>query len=231
MARLVLRALHDTGAEPVPLVPQPWHLPNESGCLLSHLDRILDDGTDRDRWLTSRLDVIGASDAAKLAKAASVDKYLADKLASRSFTGNAYTDSGNRWEPMMLAWAGIPGNKALIHSPGEKGFAATPDGIGRSLAECKAKHMKVVFGPTLGEYRQLAWQFLCLPEFDETEFIWVELDAGGEIRPGRNGEPCSVTIRRGDKKIVDLTRQITPIATDLLARLRAAREFERELLA
>jgi len=194
---------------------------------MGYLDRILDDGTDRDRWLTSRFDVVGASDAAKLAKAASVDKYLADKLAARSFTGNSYTESGNRWEPMMLAWAGIPGNKALIHSPEEKGFAATPDGIGRTLAECKAKHMKVVFGPSLGEWRQLAWQFLCLPEFDETEFIWVELDAGGEIRGDLKGEPKHLTVKRSDPKIVDLTRQITPIATDLLARLRVARSYER----
>jgi hypothetical protein len=195
---------------------------------MGYRDRILDDGTDRDRWLTAREDVIGASDAAKLAKPESVHLYLASKLERTGFTGNSYTDSGNRWEPMMLAWAGIPGNQALIHSPDEVGFAATPDGItadGTLMAECKAKHGKVVFGPTLGEFRQLAWQFLCVPEAERIEFIWAEI-MHDELR---GDEPKSLAIHRGDPKIVDLTRQILPIATDLLARLRLARQFEKEL--
>ncbi|WP_167131954.1 hypothetical protein [Paramicrobacterium chengjingii] len=196
---------------------------------MSWADRILDDGTDRDRWLRSRLPVIGASDAAKLSKPESVDKYLAAKLAPRTFYGNAATESGHRWEPMMLAWAGIPENKALIHSPAEKGFAATPDGAGETVgAECKAKHGRVVAGPSLGEFRQLAWQFVCVPEFESIEFIWVEL-IDGDIRPGLNGEPKSLTVTRDHEKIRELTPLILPIATDLLARLRAALEFKKEL--
>lgn len=186
--------------------------------------------------MAARLSVIGASDAAKLAKPGSVGKYLAAKLADHAFTGNAFTDSGHRWEPLMLAWAGIPGNKALIHSPGEKGFASTPDGInllsdGSAIgAECKAKHGKIVAGPTLGEWRQLAWQFLTVPEFEQIEFIWVEL-VNGDIRAELAGEPKSLTVRRGDRMIVELTARIVPIATDLLARLRAARQFEKEMNA
>lgn len=203
---------------------------------MSYLDRILDDGTDRDRWLALHDTTITASTVAKFAKLQSVPLYLADMLKSRIFTGNSYTESGNRWEPMMLAWAGIPPNKALIHSPQEKGFAATPDGInllpdGSAIgAECKAKHGKVVTGPSLGEWRQLAWQFLCVPEFEEIEFIWVEL-IDGEIRSGRDGEPRSLTIRPDHPKIVAATAQVLPIATELLPRLRAALEFERELQA
>ena len=200
---------------------------------MGYLDRILDDGSDRDRWLLARIPVIGASDAAKLAKVASVPLYLGAKLERRTFTGNSYTESGNRWEPMMLAWAGIPENKALIHSPQEKGFAATPDGVtttGNRLAECKAKHGKVVVGPDLGEWRQLSWQFLCVPEADELEFIWVEL-MDGDIRAGLNGEPKHLTVKRGDKKVQDTTAQILPSATDLLARLTAALEFEKEMNA
>lgn len=202
---------------------------------MSYLARILDDGTDRDRWLAARLPVIGAYDAAKLAKPGSVHLYLASKLERSKFNGNAYTESGNRWEPMMLAWAGIPGNKALIHSPTERGFAATPDGLDPSgrfrLAECKAKHMKVVTEPTLGEWRQLAWQLVCVPEAEETEFVWVELNQEGEIRADLNGEPKHLTIRRDHPKIRMLTEQILPIATDLLARLTVALEFEREMNA
>lgn len=197
-------------------------------------DRILDDGTNRERWLAARADgVIGASDAAKLAKIESVDKYLAQKLAPSSFNGNSYTASGNRWEPMMLAWAGIPGNVALIHSPAERGFAATPDGIdptGRfRLAECKAKHMKVVAGPTLGEWRQLAWQFVALPEAEVTEFVWVELDQDGELRTALRGEPKHLTVTRDSPQIRSITEQILPIATELLARLRVALAYKKEL--
>lgn len=200
---------------------------------MSHLERILSDGTDRDQWLQARHPVLGASDAAKFSKLESVPLYLAAKLSDGAFHGNHYTESGHRWEPMMLAWAGIPENKALIHAPGNRGFAATPDGISideTTGAECKAKHGKVVNGPSLGEWRQVAWQFLCLPEFERIEFIWVEL-IDGDIRAGLNGEPKHLTIRRDHPKILDLTAQILPIATDLLARLTAALEFERTLSA
>ena len=195
---------------------------------MGYLDRILDDGTDRDRWLAARLPVIGASDAAKLARAESVHLYLASKLESRGFHGNVYTESGNRWEPMMLAWAGIAPNKALIHSPAERGFAATPDGIapgGVRLAECKAKHGKVVLGPTAGEWRQIAWQFEVVPEADELEFIVAEI-MHDELR---GAEPKNWTIKRSDPKVQTTLATIRPIATDLLARLTAALEFERQL--
>lgn len=194
--------------------------------LSSWRNRILDDGTDRDHWLASRRSVIGASDAAGLSKPESIEKYLAAKLTPSTFSGNASTRSGHRWEPMMLAYAGIPENKALIHSPQERGFAATPDGVGDRLAECKAKHDKVVFGPSLGEWRQISWQFLCLPEFEVLEFIWVEL-VDGEIRG--DGIPKHLTIPRDHPKVVDLTARILPIATDLLARLTVALRYEREL--
>ena len=200
-------------------------------------DRIVNDGTNRESWLFDRHPRIGASDAAKLSKATSVDKYLAAKLASKTFHGNDFTESGHRWEPMMLAWAGIPENKALVHAPGNGGFAATPDGIaeihgGRSLrlAECKAKHGVIVNGPSLGEWRQLAWQLLCFPEAIEVQFIWAEL-LDGDIRPGCHGEPKSITVRRDDPKIREVTPLILPIATDLLARLTAALAFEREMNA
>jgi hypothetical protein len=198
-------------------------------------DRILDDGTDRERWLAARANgVIGASDAAKLAKLSSVPLYLAQKLSDRAFTGNSYTASGNEWEPDMLAWAGIPGNTALIHSPSEPGFASTPDGAQVTLsgargAECKAKHNKVVMGPTLGEWRQLGWQLETVPEFDEIEFIWAELvidrDTGGWIL--RGNEPKSLTIKRNNPKVQAELAKVRPIATELLRQLRAALEFER----
>lgn len=200
-------------------------------------ERIIVDGHDRDLWLDARRQVIGASDAAKFAKASSVDKYLAAKLAPSTFTGNAYTEQGHRWEPMMLAYAGIPQNVALIHSPDQPGFAATPDGLrvnadGRlTLAECKAKHGKVVDGPSTGEWRQLAWQFEVLPEADEIEFLWCELVKNDrdewDLRDAHHGIPHRIVITRDHPKIVAARALIVPIATDVLARLRVALTYER----
>ncbi len=192
-------------------------------------DRVLDDGTDRERWALTRHNVVGASDAKSLSKPESVDKYLLAKLKDDgAFHGNAYTAQGHRWEPMMLAWAGVNENVALIHSPDEVGFAATPDGVGDVIAECKAKHNRVVTGPTLPEKRQIAWQFLCLPEFDRLMWLWMEIDEHGEPF---HDEPKYVEFRRDDAELVNLTQLMLPIATDLLARLRAARAFEQELNA
>lgn len=199
---------------------------------MSWQERILDDGTDRESWLRARDPLLGASDAAKFARMESVDKYVAAKLAgSRSFHGNDFTASGNRWEPMMLAWAGITPNRALIHAPGERGFAATPDGAEETRgAECKAKHGVIVEGPSVGEWRQLAWQFVCVPEFESIEFIWVEL-IDGEIRNGADGEPRQLTVKRDDPRIVKALDQVLPIAREVLARLTAALQFEKEMNA
>ncbi len=200
-------------------------------------DRVIVDGSDRDLWLAARRQVIGAYDAKKLARPASVEKYLASKLAEKSFAGNAYTEEGHRWEPLMLAFAGIPQNSALIHSPAEPGHAATPDGLrvnpdGRlTLAECKARLGRITDGPEREEWRQLAWQFHVLPEADEIEFLWVELvqNERGEwdLRAGLHGIPRRLVVTRDHPKVVEALALILPIATDLLARLRVALTYER----
>ena len=194
--------------------------------LMTWRDRILDDGTDRERWAHTRRNVIGASDAKSLSKRKSVDLYLMAKLKDGHFHGTEATRQGHRWEPMMLAWADIDENRALIHSPSETGFAATPDGVGDVIAECKAKHNLVVTKPTLPEKRQIAWQFACLPEFDRLMWLWMEIDEKGEPF---HDEPKYIEFRRDDAELVTLTQLMLPIATDLLARLRAARAFEQEI--
>ena len=201
---------------------------------MNYMDRILHDGVDREAWKIARRPCVGASDAAKLAKESSVPSVLAAKLSRTEWNGNQFTEQGHRWEPMMLAWAGIRPNIALFHSPGERGFAATPDGAdGTTGAECKAKHNKVVTGPTLGEWRQIAFQFVVVPEFEEIEFIWQELvtDSTSGLWIPRADEPKNLTIPRNHPKIDDLTSKILPLATDLLDRLTRALEFEREMNA
>ncbi|WP_100813066.1 hypothetical protein [Microbacterium lacus] len=201
---------------------------------MSWRDRIIDAGDSRESWLRARYDIVGASDAKALARESSVESVLKSKLADRAWLGNAYTASGQRWEPMLLAWAGIPGNTALIHSEREPGHACTPDGIlelpnGRvGLAEVKAKHGIIVTGPTLAEWRQVAFQLYCFPEADWVEWVWGEILRNGELR---QGNPKSIRIERDHPKIVQIQLKLIPLADDLLFALRAARAFERELSA
>lgn len=193
-------------------------------------ERILNDGTDRESWLEARSGaVIGASDAAKFAKLTSVNSYVEAKLKPSTFAGNGSTQSGNRWEPMLLAWAGVPGNKALIHHPDEPGFAATPDGIRvfelgsagwLNLAEIKAKHNKIINGPTPAEFRQVAWQLFVIPEAEYVDWVWGELvEVNGEWEL-RDDSPKKVTFMRTDPRIIATQNEIVPIATAVLAEIR-----------
>lgn len=205
---------------------------------MSYRDRVLADGSDRDAWKVARFPVIGASDAKVLAKPSSVNLYLAAKLKREVFTGNAFTDNGYRWEPIVLGWAGYEHNQALYHAADEPGFAATPDGIRDlgggiiALAECKVKHVtlnKRVTKPTLGELRQIAWQFRVFPEALWIDWCWVEVDKDGDPDNLIDDEPRSIRFNRGDPTLTDLLSKIEPIAADLLSRLRAALAFEMEL--
>lgn len=204
---------------------------------MGYLDRVLNDGTDRDSWKQARYEVIGASDAKLLAKPESVHLYLKSKLTRDVFTGNVFTDNGYRWEPIILGWAGYEHNVALFHAPDERGFAATPDGIRAvdgivQLAEVKVKHVtldKRTKGPTLGEWRQLAWQFRVFPEAHCTDWCWGDVDKNGDGEDLIDDEPQLLRVYPDDPKIVDLQTRIEPIAQDLLSRLRAALAFEQEL--
>jgi hypothetical protein len=200
---------------------------------VSWWDRILDDGTNRERWLAARADcVIGASDAAGYVKPESEDKYVAAKLKPSNFGGNSYTEAGHEWEPRLLAAVGLPQSTYLIHSPAERGFAATPDSIettpgGIVLGEAKIKHNRIVNGPTPREFRQVAWQMFCAgwDEVAYTEFVWGEL-VDGELRM-KALEPKHLRIYPRD--VEHLLEPMIAIATPVLARLRAARDFAKEI--
>lgn len=198
-------------------------------------DRILNDGADRDAWLAARAGRIGASDAAGFAKPDSVDRYVLAKLkgSTRTFTGNSYTESGNFWEPMLLAWAGVTPNKAFIHAPGHTDHGATPDGLTEhpdgtiTLAEIKAKHGRIVTGPDPKEWRQMAWQLYCVPEAAGIVFVWGEI-VNGELR---EGNPQRLDIDRDHPKIVAALDLILPIAAEVSTRLRYALQAEKELIS
>lgn len=193
-------------------------------------DRILDDGTDREAWERHRYDVIGASDVKSFARIESAPAYFRSKIAARSFHGNAYTERGHEFEPVLIAATGVPPSSALIHAPGESGFAATPDGVAfdaGELAEAKLRHGKIASGPSMGEWRQLAWQFYCVPEAVRVRFV------EGEVLPSPSGwrlrrEPQVMTIERDDPRIAEAIAQVLPIARVVLPLVVAHREMERE---
>lgn len=194
-------------------------------------DRILDDGRDRGKWLLSRSPVIGASDVKKYAKRESVPLYLADKISDNHFQGNEYTDSGNKFESMILAYLGVQPNKALIHAPGNMGFAATPDGLDDVLAEVKVRHGKIKPNPDVGEWRQLAWQLLCVPEVEVVKFgtLTVMRDAQGVWQPRATDPFSELVVDRDHPKIIAATALIVPIAEEVLAALGAARQAMKEV--
>lgn len=193
-------------------------------------DRILDDGADRGVWERARWAVIGASDVKTFARPESVPTYFRAKIGARSFTGNAYTARGHEWEPELIAATGVPSSAALIHAPDERGFAATPDGItpdGGLLAEAKLRHNQIASGPTVGEWRQLAWQLACVPEAEGVRFVEGEL-VSSQLGWRLRREPQVIDIARDDPRITNAIGVVLPIAREVLALVRAHLELERE---
>lgn len=197
---------------------------------LALLGRTLADSADRESWLNVHGKVIGSSTAGKFAKATSVETYVRQILEPRTFNGNAATESGNRWEPMLLAWAGAEPNSLFIHHPDNERFGATVDGTKRVgdefvIVETKAKHNRVITGPTPYEVRQLAWQLHCIPEADGAEWVWGELiQRDGEWVLRR--DPQTLVFHRDHPLIVAATSLIVPIAHDVLAALAAVPTLE-----
>jgi len=104
-----------------------------------------------------------------------------------------------------------------------------PDGS-LVLAEIKTKHERIVAGPTPAEFRQLVWQLFVLPEATELRWCWGELikvptDEGFRWELRRDS-PKALTFYRDDPKIVAAQAQIVPIATRVLAAVRAVRGEE-----
>jgi hypothetical protein len=196
---------------------------------LATLDRTLADSADRDSWLQVHDRVIGSSTAGKFAKPGSVETYVRQILAPRTFSGNETTRSGNDWEPALLAAVGARPNSLFIHHPDNNRFGATIDGTkpvgdGFSIVETKTKHNQVVTGPTPYEVRQLAWQMFCVPEAVDAEWVWGEVvrDSASPVGWRLRRPPQIITFRRDDPQMVAATELIVPIAHAVLAALDAA---------
>ncbi|KSU52865.1 hypothetical protein [Microbacterium enclense] len=199
---------------------------------LAVLERTLGDTADRDSWAHVHEQTIGSYAASSFAKPTSVETYVRQIIAPREFRGNAATESGVRWEPMLLAWAGAEPNTLFVHHPEHRGFGATVDGTipgdPFAIVETKAKHNRIIDGPTPREVRQMAWQLFCIPEASECRFVWGELVTG----PSEDGgwrlrrDPQTLIFPREHPAIVTATALIVPIAHEVLAGVRAARKAE-----
>lgn len=196
---------------------------------LAALGRTLADSADRDSWLAVHDKVIGSSAAGKFAKASSVETYVRQILEPRTFSGNESTRSGNDWEPALLGAVGARPNSLFIHHPENRRFGATIDGTkavdgGFSIVETKAKHNKIVTGPTPYEVRQLAWQLCCIPEAAHAEWVWGEFVRDNTSPVGwRLRRPVqSIVFTRDQPQIVAATELIVPIAHRVIAALDAA---------
>lgn len=200
---------------------------------LATLDRTLADTADRDSWLQVHERVIGSSTAGKFAKRSSVETYVRQILAPRTFSGNGSTERGNLWEPALLAAAGASPNSLFIHHPDQPRFGATVDGTkqtadGFAIVETKTKHMRVVSGPTPYEMRQLAWQLFCIPEAVLAEWWWGEIVEDPQSPDGwrLRRPPQHLVFERDHPAITLATDLIVPIAHDVIAALDAAKLAE-----
>lgn len=193
------------------------------------LNRTLADSADRESWLDVHGKVIGSSTAGKFAKASSVETYVRQILAPRTFSGNESTASGNDWEPALLGAVHARPNSLFIHHPDNPRFGATIDGTkpvgnGFAIVETKTKHNKIVDGPTPYELRQLAWQWFVVPEAVHAEWVWGELvrDPASPVGWRLRRPPQVIVFHRDDPRIVAATSLIVPIAHAVLAALDAA---------
>lgn len=196
---------------------------------MSWRERIVVSGEDRSEWLRARAPYIGASDMKMFANPNSLEKYVAAKIRPKSFFGNETTQSGHRWEPMILAYLGVPENKAFVHSPTHERIACTPDGISDgdpfTLAECKTRHGVIKPNPDAGEWRQLAAQLFCFPEAERVLFGTLTLVRGEHDEwVERVGGYSRLEVPRDHPKIIAAMGLIVPIAEQVVAALDAAKQ-------
>lgn len=195
---------------------------------MSWRERIVVTGEDRSEWLRARAPYIGASDMKMFANLSSVDKYVAAKIRPKAFFGNESTESGHRWEPMILAYLGVPENKAFVHSPTHGRIACTPDGISEddpfTLAEAKTRHGIIKPEPDAGEWRQLAAQLFCFPEAERVLFGTLTLVRGDhEEWVERERGYSRLEVPRDHPKIAAALGVIVPIAEQVISALDAAK--------
>lgn len=183
------------------------------------------DSKNRDAWLIARATGITASDAAKLAKASSIDSIVKSKFHN-DFTGNPATEWGLQREEFLLNWAGFDQNTFLYAFADEPRFMATPDGIKMSEVDgtiqlCQAKTSAkplTIIPPNY--YRQVQWEMMVM----DAQSVWLVWEQHEGFIPV-DLEPVKLLIDRDEKTIEELKQ----LGYELLARLESAKAFEEEI--
>jgi hypothetical protein len=177
-----------------------------------HELRIVADAGDRVAWLRARSRGVTATDAAKLASAASVRAAANEKLygtRGRGFGGSRYTDHGREREPVIAAWVarehGLPPSTALFHAEREHRHLATPDGLrvtaNGALELCEIKTTSKAWRGIPRSYlRQVWWQQYVLGA-ERTLVVWEQHDGFVPV-----GEPQCRWVDRDENQIAMLVR-------------------------
>lgn len=148
----------------------------------SYLDRVCANSEDRVGWLRERSRGVTATDAAKLATEASIQKAVWDKLNGGFFGGSAYTEHGKTREPVIAEWAwrehGIVASRDLYFAESERRHLATPDGLrvasNGELELCEIKTTTKPWRTIPRNYlRQVWWQQYVLGA-ERTLVVWEE---------------------------------------------------------
>lgn len=164
---------------------------------------VIDDGTERERWLEARRNFVCATDAARiyLGGAGAWAALRAEKEHGSTFQGNRYTEHGRSREPVLAAFAQqrfqLEPNAALLGNSTFPKFAATPDAINHDTRRVGEFKTTVNDWPTLDavnrEYVvQIAWQML-VTNSDEGVLIFEPHDSFVPLYP----EPRHFIIPRG----------------------------------
>lgn len=148
----------------------------------SYLERVVATSDDRVAWLRARSRGVTATDAAKLATSASVDKAVWDKLHGGAFLRSAYLEHGRTREPVIAAWAnerfGIQPSSTLFCAEQDRRHLATPDGLrvteSGELELCEIKTTTKSWRSIPRNYlRQVWWQQYVLGA-KRTLVVWEE---------------------------------------------------------
>lgn len=177
-----------------------------------HEQRVVADSSDRVAWLRARSRGVTATDAAKLATAASVTTAANEKLygtRGRGFGGSRFTDHGREREPVIASWVqrehGLAPSSLLFHAEAERRHLATPDGLrvgeNGALELCEIKTTSKPWRGIPRSYlRQVWWQQYVLGA-ERTLVVWEQHDGFVPV-----GEPQCRWVDRDESQVAMLVR-------------------------
>lgn len=146
----------------------------------NYLDRRLASSKNKQIWHKFRADNVTATDIASLSSEKSVPSVVQKKLTS-TFSGNQYTEHGNKREPAIAAWVKrnhkVLPNDYLYYAQDQRRHLATPDGLAVINGELVLSEIKTTNKPfpkiPLKYLRQIYWQQYVLGA-SRTLFVWEE---------------------------------------------------------